>query len=406
MKKATKILSVVVLLLVAGSCGNKSPKENNASINDKKTALEKLKKAQEKNELEIKKLEDELAILDTGEASAKYAKLVAIAPVTIQNFQHFIELRGKIDADNISAITPRMGPAQVKAVYVRQGQLVKKGQLLLKLDDAILRQSVTAARRQTDGIKTQLNFAKNVYQRQKNLWDKGIGTEVQLITAKTNVESLENQLSAANEQIKVAQEQLNTSNVISDVTGIADEVNIRVGEIFSGMNAQGVPQIKIVNTSNLKAVTNVAENYISRLHTGTPVVISLPDVNKTYNSVISFIGQSIGNNMIGFVAEAKLPKDAALKPNQTAIIKIQDYAASNALVIPVNTVQNDEKGKYVYVLQKSSNGQLFARKKNINIGEAFGEMVEVKTGLSAGEQLITEGYQDLYEGQQVITASN
>ncbi len=370
MKKATKILSVVVLLLVAGSCGNKSPKENNASINDKKTALEKLKKAQEKNELEIKKLEDELAILDTGEASAKYAKLVAIAPVTIQNFQHFIELRGKIDADNISAITPRMGPAQVKAVYVRQGQLVKKGQLLLKLDDAILRQSVTAARRQTDGIKTQLNFAKNVYQRQKNLWDKGIGTEVQLITAKTNVESLENQLSAANEQIKVAQEQLNTSNVISDVTGIADE------------------------------------NYISRLHTGTPVVISLPDVNKTYNSVISFIGQSIGNNMIGFVAEAKLPKDAALKPNQTAIIKIQDYAASNALVIPVNTVQNDEKGKYVYVLQKSSNGQLFARKKNINIGEAFGEMVEVKTGLSAGEQLITEGYQDLYEGQQVITASN
>ncbi len=162
MKKATKILSVVVLLLVAGSCGNKSPKENNASISDKKTALEKLKKAQEKNELEIKKLEDELAILDTGEASAKYAKLVAIAPVTIQNFQHFIELRGKIDADNISAITPRMGPAQVKAVYVRQGQLVKKGQLLLKLDDAILRQSVTAARRQTDGIKTQLNFAKNV----------------------------------------------------------------------------------------------------------------------------------------------------------------------------------------------------------------------------------------------------
>ena len=406
MKKLTKIIGVVVLLLAAGSCGNKSPKENNAGINDKKTTLAKLKKAQEKNDLEIKKLEEELASLDTSDASEKYAKLVAVAPVAVQNFQHYIELRGKIDAENISAITPRMGLAQVKAMYVRQGQAVKKGQLLLKLDDAILRQSVTAARRQTDGIKTQLAFAKNVYQRQKNLWDKGIGTEVQLITAKTNVESLENQLGAANEQIKVAQEQLNTSNVVSDVSGIADEVNIKVGEIFSGMNAQGQPQIKIVNTSSLKAVTTIAENYINKLHTGTPVVITLPDVNKTFNSSISYLGQSIANNMIGFVAEAKLPRDAALKPNQTAIIKIQDYTASNAIVIPVNTIQNDEKGKYVYVLQKSGNGQMYASKRNINIGEAFGEMVEVKTGLSAGEQLITEGYQDLYEGQQVITNAN
>ena len=406
MKKLTKIIGVVVLLLAAGSCGNKSPKENNAGINDKKTTLAKLKKAQEKNDLEIKKLEEELASLDTSDASEKYAKLVAVAPVAVQNFQHYIELRGKIDAENISAITPRMGPAQVKAMYVRQGQAVKKGQLLLKLDDAILRQSVTAARRQTDGIKTQLAFAKNVYQRQKNLWDKGIGTEVQLITAKTNVESLENQLGAANEQIKVAQEQLNTSNVVSDVSGIADEVNIKVGEIFSGMNAQGQPQIKIVNTSSLKAVTTIAENYINKLHTGTPVVITLPDVNKTFNSSISYLGQSIANNMIGFVAEAKLPRDAALKPNQTAIIKIQDYTASNAIVIPVNTIQNDEKGKYVYVLQKSGNGQMYASKRNINIGEAFGEMVEVKTGLSAGEQLITEGYQDLYEGQRVITNAN
>ena len=193
---------------------------------------------------------------------------------------------------------------------------------------------------------------------------------------------------------------------MSDVSGIADEVNIKVGEIFSGMNAQGQPQIKIVNTSSLKAVTTIAENYINKLHTGTPVVITLPDVNKTFNSSISYLGQSIANNMIGFVAEAKLPRDAALKPNPTAIIKIQDYTASNAIVIPVNTIQNDEKGKYVYVLQKSGNGQMYASKRNINIGEAFGEMVEVKTGLSAGEQLITEGYQDLYEGQQVITNAN
>lgn len=56
---------------------------------------------------------------------------------------------------------------QVKAVYVKQGQHVNKGQLLLRLDDAIARQQVAAVRQQTEGIKTQLALAKNVYERQK-----------------------------------------------------------------------------------------------------------------------------------------------------------------------------------------------------------------------------------------------
>ena len=295
-----------------------------------------------------------------------------------------------------------MGPAQVKAVYVSQGQAVKKGQLLLKLDDAIMRQSVTAATQQLEGIKTQLGYARNLYQRQQNLWKEGIGTEVQLITAKTNVTSLENQLSAAGENIKTLQEQLKTANVYSDVTGIADIVAIRVGETFSGMSATG-PQIKIVNTSSLKVVTNVPENYLTRIHKGSQVQIFIPDANKTVNSTISLISQAIDPTQRGFIAEAKIPYDAVLKPSQSAVVKILDYAAANAIVIPVNVIQSDETGKYVYVVSKSSNGKTLAHRVVVTIGEVYGEKVEIKAGLKAGDQLVTEGFQNLYEGQTITT---
>ncbi len=394
-----KILSFgLMLTLVLAAC-NQSGKDSPKGLSEKKSALEKLKKEQADRDAEIKKLEEDIAKLDPDAERSTKIKLVAVAPVTTRDFKHFIDLQGKVDAENISFITPRGMPGQVKAIYVKEGQRVRKGQLLLKLDDAIVRQQVQAATQQLEGIKTQLGFARNIYQRQQNLWDKGIGTEVQLITAKTNVEGLENQLTAAREQVKVAQEQLNTTNVYSDVDGIADQVHVKVGETFNGMN-----QIKIVNNSQLKVATNVPENYVARIHSGSPVEVYIPDVNKTLNTTISLISQSIDPTTRGFIAEARIPTDPVLKPNQSAVIKIMDYAAPNAVVIPVNVVQADESGKYVYVVETAGNKQV-AKKKSIVIGEVYGEWVEVKSGLNAGEQLITEAYQNLYEGQLVGTGT-
>jgi RND family efflux transporter MFP subunit len=401
MKKIKNIGLTTAAIIILISCGG-SKKEGTAVINDLKAQLQKEKKEKSDKEASIKKIEADLLRLDTNAANTAKIKLVSVMPVTVQQFEHYIDLLGRVDADNISYISPRGMGGQVKAVYIKEGQFVKKGQLILKLDDAIVRQQIIAAQKQMEGIKTQLGFAKNIYQRQKNLWEQGIGTEVQLITAKTSVEGLENQLTAANEQVKVAIEQLKTTNVYSDVSGIADAVNIRVGELFSGMGAMGA-QIKIVNKSSLKVVTNVPENYLTRLHTGTPVLINIPDANKqNIRSSISLISQSIDANLRGFMAEAKIPADGTLKPNQTAVMKIKDYSAANAVVIPVNMVQSDESGKYVFVMSKSSNGKTTAHKIPVIIGEVYGDKVEIKSGLNGGEQLITEGYQSLYEGQ-VIT---
>jgi RND family efflux transporter MFP subunit len=394
-----KLIAALGLLIIFSSCGDKK-NESDKVLSEKKAKLEKLITQQSSLQVEIDKLQEEIKSLSGNSDNAAQAKLVAITPVAVEKFSHFIDLRGRVDAEDISYISPRGMGGQVKELYIKEGDVVKKGQLLLRLDDAIMRQSLVAARQQIEGIKTQLKFSKDVFERQNNLWKKGIGTEIQLLNAKTNMETLENQLKSANEQINVVQEQLNTTAVYSDVDGVAETVMIKVGELFGGMG-----QIKIVNTDKLKVVSNVPENYINKVHKGIPVVISIPDANETINSTISLIGQTIENTQRGFIAEAKIPTSNFLKPNQSVIMKILDYINEKAVVISINTVQSDEKSKYVYVLEKNGKGVSVAVKKIIVLGETYGDLVEIKSGLSGGEQLITAGYQNLYEGQTINTSS-
>ena len=394
-----KLTAFISLMLLSASCGS-SKKEKDSVVTEKKVQLEKLKSDRTTIEEKIKALEADIARLDTGAAKTEKVKLVSVIPVTAQNFQHFIDLQGKIDAENISYISPRGMGGQVRQVFVKKGDNVRKGQLLLKLDDAVARQNVVAMRQSMGTVKTQLDLARSVYQRQKNLWNQNIGTEVQLLNAETNVKSLENQLKTMQENVKIAQEQLNLSNVYSDVSGVAEEVNIHVGETFTGAPASG---IKIVNTSSLKVVTDIPENYLSRVKRGTPVQVVVADINRSYPSTISLISQSVSSTSRGFTAEARIPYDVSLKPGQAAVVKILDYSNANGIVIPVNLVQSDETSKYVYVLEKQSNGKTVARKKKVVIGEVYGDNVEIKSGLTAGEQLISEGYQSLYEGQSITT---
>jgi RND family efflux transporter MFP subunit len=251
------------------------------------------------------------------------------------------------------------------------------------LDDRVLRQ-------QREQLYTQLNFAKDILKRREDLWKQNIGSEVELLSAKNNVDQVEKQLATLNEQIEMYL-------VKAEVSGVIDELMVKVGEIF-----QGGPQIRIVNLSSLKAVTNVPENYLDKVGKGSNVQVSIPDIGQSFSSVISFVSASIDPNSRGFITEAKLPANNLLKPNQIAMVRILDYSAPNAIAVPVNVVQTDEKGKFVFVMNKEAGGMV-ARKKPVVIGLVQGDKVEVKSGLAVGDQLITEGFQSLYDGQKVDT---
>ncbi len=160
--------------------------------------------------------------------------------------------------------------------------------------------------------------------------------------------------------------------------------------------------IRIVNKSDLKITVTVPENYASKISKGTPVNVEIPDINKSFSTTISFISQSVGTTSRGLTAEAKVPAGMSLRPNQIAQVKILDYSAQNIPVINVNTLQNDEDGKFVLVAAKEGD-KLVARKRKVVIGELYGDQIEIKQGLKEGDQLITEGYQSVYDGQLITT---
>ena len=394
MQRILKLSFMTVSVLVWTACGSSS-KGDNATLTAKKTELAKLKE-------QVKSLESEISKLDTAAAKAEKAKLVTLTAIAPDSFNHFIDLQGKIESENTSYIAPRNGVGGVvKQVLVKRGDNVKKGQLLLKLDDAIARQSVVAAEQGLETIKTQLAFAQNLYLKQKNLWDQKIGTEVQLITAKNSVSTTENQLKSAEEQLKITKEQLAFTDIVSDVSGVAETVNIRVGEVFTGNSANG-SQIVVVNNSNLKATALIPENYLCKVKVGSHVIISLPDINRTIDAKISVAGKSIDPASRSFFVEARIPANADLRPNQIALVKIQDYSVANTITVPVNTLQNDEKSKFVMVAV-TENGKIVAKKKIVTVGDFYGDKLEIKSGLVAGDKVITDGYQGLYEGQLLTT---
>jgi RND family efflux transporter MFP subunit len=376
-------LSIILLVAVFGACNKgETPSNGGKDLAAKNAQLEKLKAQQTDLSQKIASLEAEIIKLDPSKAIQP--KLVSVAEIAPEGFEAYINLQGSVSSENISYVAPRNGMGgYVKELYIKEGQAVKKGQLILKMDDQVLRQSIQA-------IKTQLAFAEDVYSRTKALWDKKIGTEVQLLSAKNNVDNLKS-------QIAVQEEQLKQYSVYADQNGIAEIVNIKVGEMFTGMGPTG-PQIQIVNNNDLSIKVNVPENYTNDVKKGTEVLVEIPAVNKTFKTTVERISQSVNAGSLGFVAECKIPSAEGLKPNMSASVKILSHSNAKAVVISVNIVQSDEKGKYVYVMADEG-GQKVAKKVNVTLGDLYGDQIEILSGLKPGDKLVTKGYQELYEGQ-------
>ena len=404
MQNILKISITALVVISLAACGSNAAKDKKGELGDLKVKLEKLKEEKKGLDVQIRQVEKQIAKADPSAASV-VKKLVSVDTVRIQDFTHFIDLQGKVDAKNIAYVAPRNGGGTVKAIYVSKGQLVRKGQLLLKLDDAVQRQQVAAAQQQIAGLESQARLAQSVYERQQNLWKQNIGTEVEVLRAKTNMEAAASQLNAARANVRLAQEAVNLTNVYAEISGTVDALNVRVGEFFSGEDAQRNPQISIVNTGDLKVLVQVPENYLSKIQVGTPIEVSFPELNnRTITTKVSVVSKFIDPVTRSFYLEGKIPSDKDFRPNQIASVKIQDYKASGTIAVPINVVQSDEKGKYVYIMQ-TENGKQIARKRVVNVGEAYGGLIEIKGGLTGGEFIITEGYQTVYDGQAITTGA-
>lgn len=372
------LLGFTALALGLNSCGNQS----NPTLAEKKDQLALLKNEKTELDKKIQLLEAEIAQIDTTAASEQKVKTVAINPVQTAVFRHFVSVQGQLEAEDDVMVTSKM-PGMVTSIRVKEGDLVKQGQVLAMLDDEVLRKSI-------EEVKIGLDQINILYNKQKQLWDQKIGTEVQFLQLKNQKEGLEKKL-------ETLKSQLGQSLVTAPFSGVIDAVYIKSGSMAS----PGIPLMQLVNTQNLKATAKVPDSYVAYIKTGDKVNLEFPDLKKTVEASVSYVGRVVDPVSRTFKIEVKLSAlSQELKPNLLALVHINDKTIDKAVVIDENIVQATETGKIVFVAEEQ-NGKKIARQKLVSTGLSYRGKVEIVSGLQPGDQLITVGFQDLYENQPI-----
>lgn len=348
------------------------------SAPDKKAELEKLRTQKATLETKIATLEEELAKSDT--TKQKLVDVIAM-PLTAQTFKTYIEVQGRIDADENVSLSSEM-PGTITKINVKVGDEVSKGQILAETDARAMQQQIA-------DIQTSLDLATQVFQKQKNLWDQKIGTEIQFLQAKNTKESLENKVSTMQEQVRM-------SKIISPISGTIDAVNIKIGQAV----APGMPAINVINFSNLKVKADVSESYANRVKVGNETLVLFPDMHDSITSKVNYSSRAINNLTRTFGVEVLLDNKKEYHPNMVAKLKINDYqSATPKVVVPIKFIQKGTNENFVLV---SENGKVV--KKVITVSHEYNGLAEIADGLKEGDLLITEGYDLINEGDMVNVA--
>jgi RND family efflux transporter MFP subunit len=368
----TSITAIVVISLLIFSCGT-----------DNQAQLTKLRQQQSVLAEKIKNLEDglksETDTIDTGKF-----KFVGVTDVKTEPFDHFIRVQGKLDGDQNAAVFAE-APGTVSERFVNVGQRVVKGQVLAQIDH---QQYVS----QLEGLKTQYNLAADLFEKQERLWNQKIGSEVQYMQAKTNKESLERQIASLEQQI-------DKFKIKSPIDGTVEEVNIKAGAVVSPDPRQAA--FRVVAFKNLKVSAEVSEAYSSRVHLGDRLVIQFPDIARQFESRVDFVSKYINPVNRTFILETAISNGISdLKANMIAIIQINDYHSDNSILVPMNVIQRDLSGSYVYVV-KPKDKYYAAFKQPVVLGNSYNGVAEIIKGLAVNDKIVSTGFQELIDGDYI-----
>lgn len=374
MKNSIGVLAFT-LAVGLGACQNQA--------GTKEEQLAELKKKQSELQGQIAALESELKAQGKLQPKAAAAVPVAVEPLVPQTFNHYLETQGRVDFDQNVGVSAKV-PGVLTSVRVERGDRVRKGQVLATIDASVLEESMAE-------LKTGWDLANTVYEKQKRLWDQKIGTEIQYLQAKNNKEALERRLATLRQQ--------QAQYVIkAPISGVVDEFGPKVGEAVN----PGFPVARIVNADGLKVVADVSEANAAKVKPGDEALVSLPDLGQELPAQVAVVSRTINPASRAFPVEFSLKGGSAigLRPNMIAVVKVKDYTRPQALVVPVNVVQRDETGSFVYVAEAQGRQQV-VRKKKVQTGLNYGGKMEITQGLAPNDKVITIGYQSLNEGQPV-----
>lgn len=377
MRNSILIIAVAVLM---GAC------EGNSDVEKLKSKLERIEKDIQEKTIEANELEEQIASLDPEFAQqTDQSVLIKSQGVSPQDFKHKIQVQGEVASrKNITMGAETMG--RVTQINVTSGDMVKRNQLLVKMDASTTENSIKE-------LKTALELATTIYKKQKNLWEQKIGTEVQYLEAKNRKETLERQLATA-------QSQLDMADLKAPFDGRINDVNINIGEMVQ----PGMPVLSMVSQEEMYLKSDVSEEYINDFDQGDSVEVFLPSIKKSFKTVVSAVSYVINPANRTFQLEVKVNEFVdQLKPNQFARLTLVDYENQNAIVVPSNIVQQDNIGDFVYIVRTEDN-QKKAVKARVERGKSYDGKTEILKGVKSGDTIISEGYREAVNGIAVRLA--
>ena len=368
------IIAVIGLGLV--SCNQtEDAKTIQESITNKKMEIKELENG-------IQELEKKLA--DLGKSHEKGSILVGTVDVEPQRFVHYLDVTGNVETKLEAFMSPEIN-GLITSIDVQEGEYVKKGQIMAYVDTDMIERSI-------DEVKTQLELAKTVYKKQKELWDQQIGSEIQYLQAKTNMQSLEKRLEALRTQLRM-------TKIKAPFDAYVETIYQKVGEM--GNPARQL--FHIVNLDNLKVTSNISESHLPYIHKGDTANISFAVYPGIQLDVpINVIGSVINPANRTFEIQIAIPnKEKLLKPNIIANVQISDHAYDSVIVVPSIIVKNDANGNnYVYVVHEN-NGKTYAKKTYVKSGQSYGNKTMIVDGLKESDQLIVQGYNLVKNGSAI-----
>ena len=371
-----KKLSILILVLIVAGCGSGDQAAKiQEEIKSKKDQIMTLN-------AEVRELERELAEIQEEDPD-KYKTLVVTRELKYRPFKHYFEAHGSVESVTEAFISPEVN-GQIKQIKVREGERVQKGQLLIVLNTSVTENTI-------EEVKTSLQLATTVYEKQKRLWDQQIGSEIQYLEAKNNKEALESRLNTLEAQLEM-------SYIRSPIIGIVDEIFNKEGELA----IPGMRLMQIVNLSELFVNAEISEAYLPRIKKGDIVQLTFPSYPDIKMEVpVERVGNVINPQNRSFTLQLRISnREEKLKPNTLSVIKINDYSTDGALVVPTIILKKDIKGTYMYIAAMDQDGYR-ARKVYVETGMSYQDESIIVKGLEPGQLIITKGYNMVSDGSPI-----
>lgn len=312
---------------------------------------------------------------------------VNVEQVFPSSFNHYLNIQGSVESDKTISITPKT-TATVEQINVKAGDNVEKGTLLARLDGEV-------TRTQIEEVKSQLELAQTRYERQQNLREDNIGSEIELLEAETQVRSLENQLATL-------QEEYENYTITATIGGTVNHVSIKEGENINPQESA----FQIANAEALKVTAEISEFYINRVETTDSVTINLPSIDNQLTKPIDVVSKVIDPANRTFGIEVYIPNiDGMVRPNMLAKLRVNDYQRNNVLTVPVNVVQNTSEEDYLYLAEQTESG-FVATQRSVVTGNSYDNEIIIEEGLQPGDRVITAGYERVNDGDPISIQEN